>query len=1098
MNTPRFLAQLVIEPSLCLAALLGMSCAGEVMAADALEQQFVNPPVLARPTLYYIVGETELTLNGITKDFEAYKAAGFGGVIWVEMPFSLPAKPIRLFSKEWTEGFRQAVREAKRLNLRLEVDASSGYCTGGPWITPEFGLQKVIASEVRVSGKKREVVAPKPAGVALDSYRDIAVLAFRAPTGARESDALPRPAVRVANASDDGMLTDGNDSTGVLLKAPVNGAPLDVVLEYPQPVTARSLRISIEPGILLMEIMGFDKKVGAPGLLEASEDGVTYRRLADLPVVAWNWKRVPHYERTISFPATKARYFRARFDNWNATKPERMLYELTLSSAARTDRWEEKTGYDAVYPDADRTPAFPPDACVSRATVLDLTDKMGLDGRLDWSPPVGEWIVLRLGHTPTGENTLWSIPGGGGLECDKMSREATDLQYKSYVGPMLKIAREESGTVAGIFEDSCEYGPSNWTPVMREEFRGRRGYDALPWLPALRGYVVDNVAATEKFLADFRLTLADLMADNHFGRLTEVAHRDGMTYTGQAPGASMGVYANMVQCEGRCDMPQAEFWNTGMPLVNYHDNKDAACGAHLYGHPVVMAEALTGAKWYASPENCSPFVLEAFCNGINRLNLLGTLHQPWDDAIASQASGRIRVFNRHNTWWPMSGPWWASISRACALLQSGLSANDLCYFMGDDAPARLFTYKLQPPPPPGFEYDVAPGEIVRAMKVRNGLLVAPGGAEFHALVVPDGARVTGPTQSAIDRLAKQGALVIAVPPQVSTDAPNAISEALSARGFGPDIRWETMTNEAKLRFVHRRTEVADIYFVANLGRQTESFVAAFRVVGRAPEFWDSDNGCIAPASSWEDRDGYTHVTMQLPPQHSRFVIFRSAPGRVGHWTTLSRDGVPVGGSLMESANGPVLPVWDAGNYQAVFTTGERREYRIAELPRPIAAQPDWTVEFPPGRGAPPSIRLERLMDLTQHPDFGVRHFSGIATWRGSLVVPEAYLREPRPLQLDLGGLTMVASVRLNGEDLGVVWQPPFRLDVTGRLKPGTNTLEIQVATSMANRWIADAGLPVAQRVFKTNDNPHKPTDPLAPAGLVGPVTVRAGAMLSVR
>ena len=271
------------------------------------------------------------------------------------------------------------------------------------------------------------------------------------------------------------------------------------------------------------------------------------------------------------------------------------------------------------------------------------------------------------------------------------------------------------------------------------------------------------------------------------------------------------------------------------------------------------------------------------------------------------------------------------------------------------------------------------------------------------------------------------------------------AQALATLATPPDF--EVTANDANLKliFAHRRTEDSDIYFVANHSSTPGKIRAAFRVKGRAPQRWDPETGAITAIDNSHAIDDRTEVPITLEPYASAFVIFRapSAPLR------------PAESELVE------------------------------EMPSQLDLTGAWNVRFTPGWGAPDRVTFPKLQSWTQKDDTGIRHYSGTATYTKSFDFPA--VRPGERIVLDLGQVDVIASIKLNNKDIGIVWKAPYALDITSSLLPGTNTLQIRVANVWANRLIADAGLPEAERKTWLTGSPYHPTDPLLPSGLLGPV-----------
>ncbi len=150
----------------------------------------------------------------------------------------------------------------------------------------------------------------------------------------------------------------------------------------------------------------------------------------------------------------------------------------------------------------------------------------------------------------------------------------------------------------------------------------------------------------------------------------------------------------------------------------------------------------------------------------------------------------------------------------------------------------------------------------------------------------------------------------------------------------------------------------------------------------------------------------------------------------------------------------------------------------------------WTVAFDPKWGGPASVEFPELVSWTTRPEEGIKYYSGAAIYRKQFDLPREIKQPGRRIALDLGRVKYVARVRLNGKDLGVVWTAPWRVEITGAVKPAGNDLEIKVVNLWPNRIIGDAALPPDKRYTKTNIV-YKKDDPLFESGLLGPVTLES-------
>lgn len=895
-----------------------------------------------------------------------------------------------------------------------------------------------------------------------------------------------------------------------------------------------------------------------------------------------------------------------------------------------------------------------PGAAIPREGILDLSARLDAQGRLDWDAPEGEWTILRLGHTPIGRENHPAPPEGRGLECDKLSREALDAHWAG----MMAVVLRDAGPLAGralnnALIDSYEVGGQTWTPRFREEFRARRGYDPLLWLPAIAGRVVGSAGMIERFLWDFRRTVADLFADNYFGHFGQLCRRNGLLFSvepyGNAPFDSL-------QVGGMADIPMGEFWVGGAAAETV---KLAASAAHTHGRRLVGAESFTAdegrGRWLVDPYSVKALGDRMFCEGVNRYIFHRYAHQPWLDLYPGMTMGPWGMhLERTVTWWDPGAAWLRYVARCQNLLQSGQFVADVCYFRGEEATGDLPTRgNLRPELPEGYDYDGCDtSALLLRMAVKDGRIVLPDGMRYRVLVLPDSPRMTPSVLRKIGDLVRAGATVVGPRPSQSPSLSGypdcddevrrladaiwgncdgttvtehvygagrvvwgkPLREVLAARGVGPDFALDASWPGARLATIHRRSGDADIYFVSNQRYRTEEVSCAFRVTGRAPELWHPDTGRIEPAPVWRQENGRAIVPLRLDPAGSVFVVFRRrAVGE--HWVSVARAGrtqrpptprIEIRKAVYEAADGTqgadvtakvagmaaagelVIPAtndvfgdpvpnvvkrlrveyvlngkartktvgeneslalaeereeasfpafevarsgpngaltllpWQAGTYVARTAGGRTVRLPVTRAAGMLTLSGPWSLRFPPGWGAPPQVRLPRLISWTEHPHPDVRFFSGTAEYEKTFTVPAAMAGKGRALRLDLGQVKNLAEVRLNGRPLPVLWKAPFRLDVTGIVRPGRNTLSVRVTNLWPNRLIGDARLPeevewngnaiAAWPRWLREGRPRPKTgrftfttwrfytkdSPLLPSGLLGPVTLRSVEEVVVR
>jgi hypothetical protein len=1053
---------------------------------DNLVTGFIQPTNAAKPRIWWFWGESITTDHGITKDLEALKRVGFGGVVLYEQVFADRPDALKSLSPEWLERVKFAAAECTRLGLTLEINASNGYVAGGPWITPELGMQRLVFSETRVKGGQAiSVILPKPQ-TKLDFYKDVAVLAF--PLASAEEEHVPAITSTPLIANIANVFKPGETAKATIKPASGDGHTM-ITLDYGTPVTKRSLTYALRPSskalIIATQVPGnWDsgffgenmKAIRPVGELESSNDNLHWTKVGTLPGRGYQFES--YDKQTIAFPATSARYFRLNLHDWGYNdryKDENLqVGSISLQGDAKIDQWEKKTGNTNDFPDDDLTPAYVSGDVIDPKRVIDLTNKLSPDGHLGWNAPTGDWVILRFGHTPTGIKTKHGRPEGIGLECDKLSVRAATVQFENYVGKVLAALNGVPGVkLSGVNMDSAEHGTQNWTESFPEEFLRRRGYGIRQFLPAMAGYVVGDRQTTDRFLFDVRRTIADMMSDNYYGTFQKLCHQQGMTLTAEAPGIATSMPSDYIQAKGRTDIPMGEFWMT--QENGTIDCKEAASAAHVYGLPVAAAESFTGSMAAVTPAQMKPLADAALALGINRFVVLAYMHQPWDGRKPGVTEDRFYLpYQRHNTWWEYSAGFWNTLARSCQMMQTGTPVVDLLYHLGNDTPLKIATWRLRPVPPAGYEYDVCNDEILLKATVKDGCVLLPGGMSYRVLVLAGSERMTLAAARHIQQLVRNGATVISdgkplqsasladgakageqlrsisfIPPGKSR-AEASPGQALADLGVPKDFEAIATSNNTIL-YAHRRSGKDEIYFLSNHSDEPVSFTGAFRVSGLYPQAWNPADGTITGIKGMKQEGSRSLVPLKLEANSSLFIVFRDKP---------------IAGDLPELNNRmPVLQT----------LTGA------------------WTVKFEPGGGAPSQASFSQLRSWTDQTDPGIRNYSGTATYTQQFTLNSKPAGE---IMLDLGKVSVVASVAVNGTNCGTAWKSPFVVDITSAVQAGENKIEIKVANLWTNRLIADAALPESKRISWASFNPYKPGDKLLPSGLLGPVVVRVDKTLN--
>jgi hypothetical protein len=750
---------------------------------------------------------------------------------------------------------------------------------------------------------------------------------------------------------------------------------------------------------------------------------------------------------------------------------------------------------------------YPQDGAMDyRSTeVVDLTAFTDADGRLRWDAPAGRWTVLRFGYTLEGQQIRGTSRNTqGGYEADMLDRAGIESHFEHTALPLLADSNA-TGThvLTHVHIDSYELGADvhgqqpTWSRNFREEFKQRRGYDLLAYLPAMARRIVDSRDVTNRFLFDVRWTIGDLMAERFWIPYGELAHQHGIKIQSETGyGTYPYPHIDGLRCAGNNDIPMGEFW-VGTDIMSQfnpwgNDIRTVATAAHVYGRPLVQAESFTSWTHFQEyPESLKPIGDQAFLDGLNRMVFHQYTAQPMLDMKPGWQYGAGTHFDRNVTWWEEARGFFQYLARCQYLLQKGQFRADALYFYGEGVTKFVPSHEyLRPALPPGYNFDAVDSELLlHGLAIDHGNWTLPSGMSYRVLVLPEDGVMSAAVLRKINDLVQQGGVVAGPKPQHAPglqNYPQADSELkklanemwgdvggvnVKVRSLGkgkiysgesmagvfaqqsmvPDFAYRGSTGGTSLDFLHRSEDDAEVYFVSNRKDRDEQTECTFRVSGKRPELLDPVTGETRPAVAFRQAGDRTTLPLEFAPYGSLFVVFRQ---------TISTDT-----QGQASRNFPVYST--GGNIQGA-----------------------WSVHFDPQWGGPAKVDFQNLLSWTARPEDGIKFYSGTATYRKSFDLPPGLSGSHARVALDLGDVKYVAQVRLNGIDLGPLWTKPFRVEITKALKPAGNVLEIDVANLWPNRIIGDSRLPPERRYTHTNIVYTEDT-PLWESGLLGPVRLES-------
>ena len=689
-----------------------------------------------------------------------------------------------------------------------------------------------------------------------------------------------------------------------------------------------------------------------------------------------------------------------------------------------------------------------------------------IDGILDWTAPEGEWIVYRFAYTLIGTTNGPAPPEATGLEVDKLDAGAVRRYWENYLGLYEEALGRDlgPGTISNIDIDSYESGKGTWTLRMEEEFERRRGYSMALWLPALAGEMIGSDEERERFLFDWRQTLGELLAENHYDLATEIFHSYGIRRYSESHEERRTFTGDGMMVKRTADVPQGAFWvrfRAGVYATMPHmeaDLRESSSVAHIYGQNICAAEAFTTngrpGKWdgwwayQCHPGKLKPVADAAMAEGLNRFVIHTSVHQPSEGYKPGLGLGPYgQWFNRFDTWASEARPWIDYISRSCFMLSRGRFVADIAYLYGEDTnPTARFSQE-RPEIPAGWNYDFVNGDaLVNALMIKDGCIVSDAGASYRMLVIDSQIdRMSDALAARIETIREAGI------PVCDLRGGGDIGSVLENGG----IRADVVNLPDSVAFVHRKLPDGEVYWIANICSRPRDTSLGFRdyMMERQrrrvlePKVWRADRGTVEDVS-YRVEEGRMFVDLCLERDDAVFIVLQ---GRAEKESFRLPAGAP------ETEEVLPLSAWDVRFVPAI--------------------DPEKVVD----------CHMDSLFAWNESRDQFLRFFSGTATYRTSF--HRSTDRKEARFVLDLGQVFNMAHVYVNGKDLGLLWKEPYRTDISEVLEEGENTLEIKVTNSWGNRLIGDSALPKEERATMTSWEFYSPDDPLPVSGLLGPARI---------
>lgn len=1017
---------------------------------------------------YWMYGA--VSKEGIHADLCGMKDIGLGGCYLMPIR-SAKEKPefkgeAEQLSPEFWDRVDYAFQQADSLGLGMGIHICDGFALAGfPTIKPSESMQKIVWADTIVNGGSLKGLRIRRPESYQGYYEDIATFAIRCKE-------RPEKLTPVSVKLSEGI----SNKKGYWLAS----KPSTITFDYGKQVTVRSMYVEPEGNNVQSERL----------LVEVSNNGKDFHAIRQLVPPRQGWQNTG-CGYTFALPETSARYFRFAWkpegtepgsEDLDAAKWKALLKlrAITLLSESRIDNYEGKTGrvwriaadslsLDGLPIATGNVEPSVPIEYVKSSDCIRLTPETK-------SLPKGIWRIIRIGHTSTGQMNA-TAGGAKGLEVDKFSRSATMKLLNGWFKKFME--REHSNVIKFLHVDSWECQSQNWGEDFAEEFKKRRGYDLIPFLPVMCGVPMISADKTETVLHDVRLTINDLVNDVFFKTVADVAHSYNLQVSHESIAPTF--VADGIEHYKSSDVPMGEFWLNSPTHDKPSDMLDAISGAHVYGKNIVQAEGFTEVRgvWNETPNMLKGLLDRNFCLGMNRLFFHVDAHNPWMDRRPGMTLDGIGLFmQRDNTWYKESKGLVDYITHCQEELQKGTPAVDIAVFTGEDIPSRsltpdrlvfflpglfgeqrvkdekkrfanegqpmeespvgvthsanIFTFDGWSNALHGYKYDcINKDALMNCHVVSNSSDGARINGLYRVLVVPQ--RQVSPTVKArIDRLRKEGVIIIERPYNGSN---------LSALGLEPQV----LLPEGIDYTARKLGEDGWIFFLSNQSGKATEVTASFRNAARLNAYVEQMSAAghfeISQPQCAKDNGSRKEVSLWLPKDGSAFV------------------------------------------YLLKNKTLKPSEKYVKS--KSIALNGDWTLRY---ETADTTTTVTLPHNWAASSNDKEKYFSGHATystefkWKGTTRGKRAILH--------LSSLNDVAHVFVNGHDCGIVWTEPYDVILPGEyLLRGKNRLDITVVNTWHNALLGQALGKSPFAGIWTNAKYRMKGKKTIPAGLTGTVVL---------
>jgi hypothetical protein len=1055
-----------------------------------LARGFLTPPDSARPWVYWFWLNGNITKEGIKLDLEAMKRVGIGGVLIMEVDQGAPLGPVSFAGTQWRELFQYVISEAHRLGIQVNMTDDAGWNgSGGPWITPDKAMQKLVWTQTTVDGGKQFTgVLPQPETVD-GYYRDVALLAFPSPDNyvipdiqgksALVRQDIPQPANYLSLPSND-VIDRGNIQNLTANMAADGSIQWDVppgkwtlmrigytptgAVNAPAPASGRGLECD---------------KLSKEGS-EAAFDGLIKKLLSD---------NRPYIGKT--FVSTHIDSWENGSQNWTPRFRE---------------EFQRLRGYDPL----PYLPVFAGHVVGS----LEVSERFLQDVRQTVSDLVVQNYAGHMEKLAKQHGIRLSIEAYGNCVFD-------DMMYAGRADePMAEFwAWQKYGAANTVYEMASAAHVYGKRILGAESFTSDNNEK---WL---------SYPASIKSLGDW----AFCRGVNRF-----VVHRYAMQpWRDRKPGMSMGPWGLHYE-RTETWWEQSKPWHKYLARCQYLLQQGLPVADMLYlapeGAPSSFNPPIDGSHTGYKADGCPAEALYYRVKVVKGKLVLPdgmsyrALVLPSAACMSPKLLMRIRGLAQEGALIIAGSPPQKSI---------GLSGYPQC----DTEVQRLAKeiwklrniIKSRNPEQvllnsAGLRPDFSSNRLLdfTHRRIGNADVYFVSNASMNSVNASCQFRIAGKV------------------PEIWNPDTGDIKQAVcfSEMNGGTQLTLNLEPSGSVFVVFRKSSKLSDpivrikhngknILLIHSLHTPIDIVNALWGPVGDAAHTKDVTNQVRRILQSGRTSFQVAELASEGDPAFNIVKTLRVEYKMLGRTLqTSATDPEIISFELPSDAAMPLTLQWIAANkliakprasgvYEIISKSGRIAKLRVNSIQPPKVIEGSWEVRFPAGWGAPGSILMNHLISWTNSSISGVRFFSGTAVYRKTLMIPAGMIRRNQRLYLNLGTVDVIAHVHLNGKDLGVLWKPPFITDITDAAKAGRNTLEVDVTNLWPNRMIGDEHMPedssrnpdgtlqewpswliegkpspTGRFTFTTWRLWHK-NDSLLSSGLLGPVSVQSLPELTV-